>query len=168
MAYSQDERLQIVKKICERYVAGISIEKACENVEREGGRGISAVTFYQWLKETNELNELYKKAKLEFTVAENERYLQRARGSLWTKLDYHKGKEHIRQVTIPDPEDPSKPIIKQVIKDSEVNPPDSMLIIATLNNLDPDFKDPTKHITDNATDAHLDAALDVTNLYKDE
>ena len=55
---TQDERLELVKKICDLYASeGGTIESTCEAC------GLSVNTFYLWTCKYTELKEIYKKSK---------------------------------------------------------------------------------------------------------
>lgn len=79
---SDEERMQLVQKICELYeTQGATLKSCCESL------GITDRTFHYWIKDSSVLSALYKKAKEGADVIYWDLIRQKAQTSLQKLID---------------------------------------------------------------------------------
>lgn len=160
-------REKYTEKIVQRILSLIredtfTIAEICKQV------GIGERTYYDWQSGRPEFAEAVEAAKEACT----QKFIQEAKNSLRKKVKGFDTTE-TRVVTVPNKNDPSKPMIKEQITTKKYIPPDTTAIIFTLTNLDPanwknkhsaeitgkDGKDLFKQISDEELDKEI-AALE--------
>lgn len=119
------------KKVVERIVELIqtdtyTIAEICQQVR------ISQATFHRWRDEHPDFAQAVEEAKEE----RMQYFVQEAKKSLLKKIQGYEATE-TKVVTVPQKDDPSKPIIKEQTTTKKHVAPDTAAIIFTLTNGDP-------------------------------
>lgn len=74
--HTEDEKKQIVESICANYELGNTIESCCEN------EGIDKGSFYNWLNNSQQLQQIYQKTRNQIERNFKDRLRQKALSSL--------------------------------------------------------------------------------------